>query len=180
MEPQSVCLICGEALETLEARCVQCETPAHVNCFNYQGGCAVYSCGSRSYLTDHGTKVTIEELVTQTQPTIQKEPTLESVDFWAQVDSTYQEVRKDWPDIRVTPWPECSLDRYIIRRLDIQSDDQKSMIRDYVEKRSDLENKLKNLTNEIHYGSMPAPWVSGGIYGVFGLILSFIVLSLSR
>lgn len=53
-EPQHriKCPVCGEAPTGDLARCPRCETPHHSDCWDYQGGCAVYACGSNIHRTE--------------------------------------------------------------------------------------------------------------------------------
>lgn len=45
---EPVCIVCGELLdgEADVVRCANCETPHHRDCWEFQGVCAVYGCGS--------------------------------------------------------------------------------------------------------------------------------------
>lgn len=42
-----ICLVCGAELEGPLARCRECGTPHHRECWDYAGGCSTYACGSR-------------------------------------------------------------------------------------------------------------------------------------
>lgn len=41
------CLVCGKALSLTPRTCLRCDTPHHAECWNYNGGCAVFGCKPR-------------------------------------------------------------------------------------------------------------------------------------
>lgn len=43
----AACLVCGQTIESGVVTCIRCETPHHCDCWDYNGGCALYACGSR-------------------------------------------------------------------------------------------------------------------------------------
>jgi hypothetical protein len=44
------CLVCGEPIQPGNlVGCTKCDTPHHRDCFEYNGHCAVYACGSTTY-----------------------------------------------------------------------------------------------------------------------------------
>ena len=48
-DSEAHCQVCGIAIEAGEVtRCSRCGTPHHIDCWNYNGGCAIYGCKQRS------------------------------------------------------------------------------------------------------------------------------------
>mgnify|MGYP006286295991 CR=1 FL=1 len=43
------CRICGELIYFNRIFCARCETPHHLDCWQYNNGCSVYACGCRDY-----------------------------------------------------------------------------------------------------------------------------------
>jgi hypothetical protein len=43
------CRICGELIYFSRVLCSECDTPHHLDCWEYNGSCSVYGCGSRQY-----------------------------------------------------------------------------------------------------------------------------------
>lgn len=44
------CLVCGDPIQPGNlVGCTKCDTPHHRDCFEYNGHCAVYACGSQTY-----------------------------------------------------------------------------------------------------------------------------------
>jgi hypothetical protein len=43
----AACLVCGGAIDLAPVVCKRCETPHHRDCWDYNGACALYACGSR-------------------------------------------------------------------------------------------------------------------------------------
>jgi len=43
------CTICGELIYFSRVLCSNCDTPHHLDCWEYNGSCSVYGCGSRKY-----------------------------------------------------------------------------------------------------------------------------------
>ncbi|MBI4861620.1 MAG: hypothetical protein HY815_15365 [Candidatus Riflebacteria bacterium] len=41
------CLVCGQSLGQQFVVCRRCDTPHHRDCWNYNGSCALYACGSK-------------------------------------------------------------------------------------------------------------------------------------
>ena len=44
------CKVCGEAIFFNRIHCARCETPHHLDCWEYSTGCSVYACGCRDYV----------------------------------------------------------------------------------------------------------------------------------
>lgn len=44
-----VCQVCGEVIAGQEVRCSRCHSPHHLECWNYNGECSIYACGSKQY-----------------------------------------------------------------------------------------------------------------------------------
>jgi len=44
-ETVTVCNICGASIEGEACVCVRCETPHHIECWQYNGACATFACG---------------------------------------------------------------------------------------------------------------------------------------
>ena len=45
------CLVCGDPIQPGNlVGCGSCDTPHHRDCFEYNGHCAVYACGSKTYV----------------------------------------------------------------------------------------------------------------------------------
>jgi hypothetical protein len=42
--PAPVCPVCGEPIGVAPTICPECETPHHWDCWEYNGGCAIYGC----------------------------------------------------------------------------------------------------------------------------------------
>ena len=42
----SVCQVCGEAIRGDHVACMKCDTPHHLDCWQYTGQCSTYGCGS--------------------------------------------------------------------------------------------------------------------------------------
>lgn len=45
----SHCQVCGEALQGSIVYCASCDTPHHLDCWQYFGSCSVYACGQKRY-----------------------------------------------------------------------------------------------------------------------------------
>ena len=45
----SHCQVCGEALQGSVVFCTSCDTPHHLECWQYFGSCSVYACGQKRY-----------------------------------------------------------------------------------------------------------------------------------
>ena len=43
------CKICGEFIYFSKVHCKNCDTPHHIDCWQYNGSCSVYGCGSTEY-----------------------------------------------------------------------------------------------------------------------------------
>ena len=43
------CLVCGDTIDRQVVKCRQCQTPVHLECWNYIGNCSVFGCGSKRY-----------------------------------------------------------------------------------------------------------------------------------
>lgn len=46
---ETVCQICGEAMEDNIVNCRSCKTPHHLECWRYYGACSTYGCLERAY-----------------------------------------------------------------------------------------------------------------------------------
>jgi hypothetical protein len=44
------CLVCGEPLAGHIVYCRSCQTPHHLDCWNYFGGCGTYGCGQKRFV----------------------------------------------------------------------------------------------------------------------------------
>jgi hypothetical protein len=53
---QSQCQVCGEALSGKIVSCASCQTPHHLDCWQYFGSCSVYGCGQKRYTQPRRTK----------------------------------------------------------------------------------------------------------------------------
>lgn len=47
--PDKKCLVCAMALGEELVWCVACDTPAHEECFVYNGSCAIYACNEKRF-----------------------------------------------------------------------------------------------------------------------------------
>ncbi len=45
----SHCQVCGEGLQGPLVYCASCQTPHHLECWQYVGACSVYACGQKRY-----------------------------------------------------------------------------------------------------------------------------------
>lgn len=43
------CQVCGEGLQGSIVYCTRCQTPHHLDCWQYVGTCSVYACGQKRY-----------------------------------------------------------------------------------------------------------------------------------
>lgn len=43
----AACLVCGQTIAAAIVACTRCDTPHHCDCWEYNGGCALYACGSQ-------------------------------------------------------------------------------------------------------------------------------------
>jgi len=46
-DEEAACRVCGVALGRERVCCVACGTPHHPDCWDYNGGCAIYACGCK-------------------------------------------------------------------------------------------------------------------------------------
>jgi hypothetical protein len=46
----AVCRVCGDQLAASIVTCASCQTPHHLDCWQYFGSCSVYGCGQKRYL----------------------------------------------------------------------------------------------------------------------------------
>jgi hypothetical protein len=44
------CGVCGQSVYFNKVLCSSCDTPHHLDCWEYNGVCSVYGCGSRDYV----------------------------------------------------------------------------------------------------------------------------------
>jgi len=49
LRPSSHCQVCGEGLAGKIVYCSACQTPHHLDCWQYIGHCSVYACGQKRY-----------------------------------------------------------------------------------------------------------------------------------
>ncbi|WP_202921349.1 RING finger protein [Anatilimnocola aggregata] len=47
--PETQCQVCGESLAEKIVYCTSCQTPHHLDCWQYFGSCSVYACGQKKY-----------------------------------------------------------------------------------------------------------------------------------
>lgn len=47
---QGLCRVCGAELTDKLMLCQRCETPHHQDCWDYNGGCAIYGCQVRTHV----------------------------------------------------------------------------------------------------------------------------------
>ena len=50
LSDQGDCLVCGVSLEEEIRTCTRCETPHHIDCWEYSQGCAVFGCKSSHHV----------------------------------------------------------------------------------------------------------------------------------
>lgn len=47
----AVCKICGDEIQRDVVYCAECHTPHHLECWQYNGKCSTYACGTSRYVT---------------------------------------------------------------------------------------------------------------------------------
>ncbi len=46
---EATCMVCGESISEQKVYCRSCQTPHHMECWNYIGMCSTYGCGQRRF-----------------------------------------------------------------------------------------------------------------------------------